>query len=72
LLTGANVRDAVRLERTEEPVFISDTMISRRTNTFLDDMSVSELSETLERPVIPAENLSEVLQALERPVRAIA
>jgi putative radical SAM enzyme (TIGR03279 family) len=72
LLSGAIVRDAVRLEQTEEPVFISDTMISRRTNTFLDDMSVSELSETLERPVIPAENLSEVLQALERPVRAIA
>ncbi|MEX2425831.1 MAG: DUF512 domain-containing protein [Thermomicrobiaceae bacterium] len=72
LLTGGIVRDAVGSELSREPVFISDTMVSRRTNTFLDDMSVDELSEALDRPVIPAENISDVLEALEQPVAAIA
>lgn len=72
LLTGSMVRDAVIDEPSDEPVFISDTMVSRRTHTFLDDMSVAELSETLGRDVVPAENLSQVLESLERPVPAIA
>ena len=72
LLTGAIVRDAVSGEQSGEPVFISDTMVSRRTQTFLDDMSVSELAESLDRPVVPAENLNQVLEALQQPVEAIA
>ena len=72
LLTGAIVRDAVEFERSPEPVFISDTMVSRRTHTFLDDMSVDDLSKQLDRPVIPAENFSEVLKQLSRPALASA
>jgi putative radical SAM enzyme (TIGR03279 family) len=72
LLTGAIVRDAIQHESSDEPVFISETMVSRRTHTFLDDMSVSELEQSLGRSVVPAENLSQVLEALDRPARAIA
>lgn len=72
LLTGEIVRDAVAEESSGEPVFISETMVSRRTNTFLDDMSVSDLSEALGRDVIPAENISEVLDALVRPTASVA
>lgn len=72
LLTGSIVLDAVKNEESTDPVFISDTMVSRRTHTFLDDMSVDELSVSLGRSVIPAENMSEVIQALEPSRLSIA
>jgi putative radical SAM enzyme (TIGR03279 family) len=72
LLTGAIVRDAIQNEASDEPVFISETMVSRRTHTFLDDMSVSELEHSLGRRVVPAENMSQVIEALDRSARAIA
>ncbi len=72
LLTGGIVRDAVSDEDSSEPVFISDTMVSRRTNTFLDDMSVTDLADSLGREVIPAENISDVLDALVRPAASVA
>jgi putative radical SAM enzyme (TIGR03279 family) len=72
LLTGGIVRDALQDERSSEPVFISETMVSRRTHTFLDDMTVQDLEVALGRPVIPAENMGQVIEALERPARAIA
>lgn len=72
LLTGSIVLDAVKNEESTDPVFISDTMVSRRTHTFLDDMSVDELSVSLGRSVIPAENMSVVIQALEPSRLSIA
>lgn len=72
LLTGSIVLDAIKDEASTDPVFISDTMVSRRTHTFLDDMSVDELSESLGRSVVPAENMSEVIQALEPSTLSIA
>jgi putative radical SAM enzyme (TIGR03279 family) len=72
LLTGAIVRDAVAHERSNQPVFISETMISRRTQTFLDDMTIDELERALARQVIPAENIGQVLKTLEQPAVSIA
>jgi putative radical SAM enzyme (TIGR03279 family) len=72
LLTGEIVQDAIKDEPNDDPVFISDTMVSRRTNTFLDDMSVQDLEAALGRQVVPAENMSQVLEALQRPNKAIA
>lgn len=66
LLTGALVRDALRGEREDDPVFISENMISKRTQTFLDDMSVEDLRAALGRPVIGAGYLSEVARELVR------
>jgi putative radical SAM enzyme (TIGR03279 family) len=72
LLTGGIVRDALEFDESDEPVFISETMISKRTNTFLDDMSVDDLAEALGRPVIPADNMGQVIKALGQPLPAIA
>jgi putative radical SAM enzyme (TIGR03279 family) len=64
LLTGKEVIDAVAHLPGSEPVCISSTMVSRRTNTLLDDMRLDELKTALGRDVIVAEHLSEVLDAL--------
>jgi putative radical SAM enzyme (TIGR03279 family) len=72
LLTGAIVRDVVSGEESREPVFVSETMVSRRTHTFLDDMTVEGLAESLGRPVVPAEGLGDVLKWLDQPTQAIA
>jgi putative radical SAM enzyme (TIGR03279 family) len=47
-----------------EPLFISTTMISRRTNTLLDDITIDDLKTSLRRDVIVAEHLSDVVNAL--------
>jgi putative radical SAM enzyme (TIGR03279 family) len=71
LLTGEIVLDAVRNEPYRDPVFVSETMISRRTNTFLDDMQIEQLSRLLDRPVIAAENMSGVANELHAGVPVI-
>ncbi len=62
LLTGGLVRDALSSEKRHDPVFISQHMLSKRTQTFLDDMHVDELEAALGRAVIPAEYLSQTLK----------
>ncbi|HLI50973.1 MAG TPA: DUF512 domain-containing protein, partial [Thermomicrobiaceae bacterium] len=64
LLTGGLVRDAFADRDERDPVFISKHMISKRTLTFLDDVHIDELSADLERPVIPAEYLTQVVRQL--------
>jgi putative radical SAM enzyme (TIGR03279 family) len=65
LLTGAEVVRTLANRPGSQPVCISSTMVSRRTNTLLDDMQVDDLQTALGREVIVAEHLSEVLDALE-------
>lgn len=64
LLTGAELVRAIGDLPGSEPVFISTTMISRRTNTMLDDMTQDELKSALQRDVVVAEHLSDVVAAL--------
>lgn len=66
LLTGGELVRAFGDRPGSEPLCISETMISRRTGTLLDDMTVAELQTALRREVIVAEHLSEVLDALAR------
>jgi hypothetical protein len=54
------------------PLFISTTMISRRTHTLLDDMRIEDLRTTLQRDVIVAEHLSDVATALREQSTAVA
>jgi putative radical SAM enzyme (TIGR03279 family) len=65
LLTGGEVVRALADRPGSQPVCISSTMVSRRTNTLLDDMQLDDLKTALGRDVIVAEHLSEVLDALE-------
>lgn len=67
LLTGRDVLAALEDRPGDEPVFISNHMISARTNTLLDDMRLDELQTALGRPVIVAEHLSDVCRELARP-----
>jgi NifB/MoaA-like Fe-S oxidoreductase len=64
LLTGGELARAFGERPGDEPLFISSTMISRRTMTLLDDMTVDELATTLRRDVIVAEHLSDVVAEL--------
>jgi putative radical SAM enzyme (TIGR03279 family) len=65
LLTGGDVAATLAGRPGEEPVFISNHMISARTTTLLDDMPLDELRTRLRRDVIVAEHLSDVLRELE-------
>jgi putative radical SAM enzyme (TIGR03279 family) len=71
LLTGGELVRVFHERPGDEPIFISTTMISRRTNTLLDDMTLDDLKTALRRDVIVAESLSDVVRALARqPVAA--
>ena len=62
LLTGGLILDALVDDERSDMVFVSEHMISKRTQTFLDDMHVEELQVALGRPVVAAGYLSEVLR----------
>jgi putative radical SAM enzyme (TIGR03279 family) len=68
LLTGGELLRVFRDRPGEAPLFISKTMISRRTDTLLDDMHLAEVKTALRRDVVVAEHLSDVVARLrERP-----
>lgn len=64
LLTGGLVRDALGEDERLGPVFVSEHMLSKRTQTFLDDMHIEDLQNDLGRPVVAAGYLSQVLHHL--------
>ena len=64
LLTGGDIIAAIKDRPGDEPVFISNHMISARTRTLLDDMRIDELQTQLQREVIVAEYLSDVIRML--------
>ncbi len=64
LLTGGLVRDALADDERRDPVFVSEHMLSKRTQTFLDDMHVEDLQAELGRTVVSAGYLSRVVAQL--------
>jgi NifB/MoaA-like Fe-S oxidoreductase len=64
LLTGGELVRVFGDRPGDEPLCISETMISRRTATLLDDMTIDDLQTSLRREVIVAEHLSDMLDAL--------
>jgi putative radical SAM enzyme (TIGR03279 family) len=60
LLTGADVSGQLAGKTHGDPVYISSRTISDRTHTMLDDMTMKELSERLQTPVVPALTFSDV------------
>jgi NifB/MoaA-like Fe-S oxidoreductase len=64
LLTGGELLRVFGDRPGDDPLFISKTMISRRTNTLLDDLHLDEVKTTLRRDVVVAEHLSDVITAL--------
>jgi putative radical SAM enzyme (TIGR03279 family) len=72
LLTGGELVRVFGERAGDEPLFISTTMISRRTRTLLDDITLDELKTTLRREVTAAEHLSDVIRAIVRQPAAAA
>lgn len=70
LLTGQELVRVFAERPGDEPLFISTTMLSRRTNTLLDDMRLDDLKSALRRNVLVAEHLSDVVAVLGQPAAA--
>ncbi|CAN5823037.1 DUF512 domain-containing protein [soil metagenome] len=69
LLTGQDLIDALQHGRASSPLYISDRMVSDRTHTLLDDLSVADVSKALGRPVVPCGVLSDVGRDLRQRLR---
>jgi len=67
LLTGS---DLIRVfgggPRSAVPVYISSRMLSDRTHTLLDDMTLDAVSDKIGRPVVPALTLSDLARDLKQ------
>ena len=66
LLTGGDLVRAFEREDTRHPIYISSRMISDRTQTLLDDMTVEEVAVALGRPVVPCLTLTDVARDLRQ------
>ena len=64
LLSGQDLLTAFGHRPTTEPLYISNRMVSQRTGTLLDDMTIEEVEIALGRPVVPAADLSDVARDL--------
>lgn len=69
LLTGGDLVRALGTLGGRSPVYISSRMISDRTHTLLDDMTIPELRGTLRRPVAPALTMSDVARDMRGRLR---
>jgi len=72
LLTGRDLLHAFEGRPADGPLYVSDRMLSRRTETLLDDTTVQGIATTLGRPVVPAGFLSEVARDLRGRQRTAA
>lgn len=66
LLTGSDLLQSFGQRHDDGPLFISSRMLSDRTGTLLDDLTVDGVADSLGRPVIPAENLADLARGLRR------
>ena len=48
------------------PVYISSRMVSDRTHTLLDDLTVADVSASLEAPVVPCLTMSDLARDLRQ------
>jgi putative radical SAM enzyme (TIGR03279 family) len=69
LLTGQDLMQAIERRPANSPVYISNRMVSDRTQTLMDDLSVRDVSEQLRRPVVPCGLMSEVARDLRTRLR---
>jgi putative radical SAM enzyme (TIGR03279 family) len=72
LLSGRDLLAAFERRPSSGPLYISDRMVSQRTGTLLDDMTIEEVEVALGRPVVPAADLSDVARDLRTRTRSRA
>jgi len=66
LLTAQDLIAALGRRVDGMPVYISSRMVSDRTHTLLDDLSVAELSNALDAPVVPCLTMSDLARDLRQ------
>jgi NifB/MoaA-like Fe-S oxidoreductase len=69
LLTGSDLLRSIPKGDTKQPLYISSRMISDRTHTLLDDLTIADVSKELGRPVVPALTMSDVGRDLRQRYR---
>jgi putative radical SAM enzyme (TIGR03279 family) len=69
LITGRDLIAGLSGRTGDGPVYISSRMISDRTHTLLDDLTVSEVGDTIGAPVVPCLTMSDVARDLRQRVR---
>lgn len=70
LLTGQDLIAHLNgKELPDGPVYVSSRMISDRTHTLMDDMTISQVSEQLGRPFVPCGLMSDVARDLRQRQR---
>jgi putative radical SAM enzyme (TIGR03279 family) len=69
LLTGGDIARVFASDQDSSPVYISNRMVSDRTNTMLDDLRVPDLSAQLGRPVVACGLMSDVARDLRQRQR---
>lgn len=69
LLTGGDLVRALGTLGGRAPIYISSRMISDRTHTLLDDMTILELRSSLRRAVVPALTMSDVARDMRGRLR---
>ena len=73
LLTSQDLIAALADESAADgPLYISNRMISDRTHTLLDDVTVTDVTERLGRAVVPCGLLSDVARDLRQRLRSAA
>jgi NifB/MoaA-like Fe-S oxidoreductase len=66
LLTGQDLVAALAGRCDGSPVYISSRMVSDRTHTLLDDLTVADVSASLEAPVVPCLTMSDLARDLRQ------
>jgi NifB/MoaA-like Fe-S oxidoreductase len=70
LLTAGDLIRTFAESTSTSPVYISSRMISDRTQTLLDDLTLSELEAEIGRPIVPCLTLADVGRDLRHRLRA--
>jgi hypothetical protein len=71
-LTGKDLLRTFGAEKSVDPLYISSRMVSDRTQTLLDDLTVANIECELGRPVVPCLTLSDVARDLRHRMNAKA
>ena len=66
LLTGGDLVREFGTDGAAAPLYISSRMVSDRTQTLLDDLTIDELSTQLRRPIVPCLTLTDVARDLKQ------
>jgi putative radical SAM enzyme (TIGR03279 family) len=69
LLTGGDVIAALSGRLHGQPLYISSRMVSDRTHTLLDDLTLDQLSQELRSPIVPTLTLNDVGRDLRQRLR---